>query len=109
MMAMVDQELVVQKFTREGTGVTQMFCDDELASLLDGRCVRQINHSRTEAVGAIRGLHYQRAPAAEMKLVRCMAGRVWDVAVDLRRGVRRRPQPGGSRRHRAAVDGGARR
>jgi dTDP-4-dehydrorhamnose 3,5-epimerase len=44
----------------------------------------QINHSCTEAVGAVRGLHYQHAPHAEMKLVRCFKGKVWDVAVDLR-------------------------
>ena len=36
--------------------------------------------------GTLRGLHYQHAPFAEAKLVRCTAGRVWDVAVDLRPG-----------------------
>jgi dTDP-4-dehydrorhamnose 3,5-epimerase len=35
-------------------------------------------------VGAVRGLHFQHAPHAEMKLVRCLKGKVWDVAVDLR-------------------------
>lgn len=44
----------------------------------------QINHSRTSTIGAVRGLHYQRPPNAEMKLVRCLKGRVWDVAVDIR-------------------------
>ena len=34
----------------------------------------------------MRGLHFQRAPHAEMKLVRCVRGKVWDVAVDLRSG-----------------------
>jgi dTDP-4-dehydrorhamnose 3,5-epimerase len=34
----------------------------------------------------VRGLHYQRAPYAEMKLVSCTRGAVWDVAVDLRAG-----------------------
>ncbi len=62
------------------------FCDQELASLAQGRTIRQINVSRTEAVGAIRGLHFQHPPHAEMKLVRCLQGRVWDVALDLRRG-----------------------
>ena len=61
------------------------FCDQELVSLLLGRAIRQINVSRTEAVGAIRGLHYQHPPHAEMKLVRCLRGRVWDLALDLRR------------------------
>lgn len=62
------------------------FCDLELASVLGARRIAQINHSRTRAVGAVRGLHYQLPPRAEMKLVRCLRGRVWDVAVDLRRG-----------------------
>jgi dTDP-4-dehydrorhamnose 3,5-epimerase len=37
-------------------------------------------------VGAARGLHYQHGPHAEMKLVRCLKGKVWDVAADLRAG-----------------------
>ena len=44
----------------------------------------QMNQSMTARTGSIRGLHYQRAPAAEAKLVRCVAGRVYDVLVDLR-------------------------
>lgn len=62
----------------------RLFCARELAGVLDGRRIVQINHSRTATVGAVRGLHFQRAPHAEMKLVRCLRGRVWDVAVDLR-------------------------
>lgn len=44
----------------------------------------QDNHSRS-ARGVLRGLHFQRPPHAQGKLVRCSAGRVWDVAVDVRR------------------------
>jgi len=62
----------------------RLFCASELAGVLGDRHIMQINHSRTAAVGAVRGLHFQRAPHAEMKLVRCLHGRVWDVAVDLR-------------------------
>ncbi len=43
----------------------------------------QDNHSAS-ARGVLRGLHFQRAPHAQGKLVRVSAGRVWDVAVDLR-------------------------
>lgn len=64
----------------------RLFCEHELASVVGPRRIVQINHSRTHAVGAVRGLHFQRAPRAEMKLVRCLHGRVWDVAVDLRAG-----------------------
>lgn len=64
----------------------RLFCERELTQILGDRRIVQINHSCTHAVGAIRGLHYQHPPHAEMKLVRCLKGRVWDVAVDLRRG-----------------------
>ena len=48
------------------------------------RGIAQVNLSRTESVGTIRGLHLQAPPHSEAKLVRCLLGRVWDVAVDLR-------------------------
>jgi len=48
------------------------------------RGVAQVNLSRSEAVGTIRGLHLQAPPHSEAKLVRSLRGRVWDVAVDLR-------------------------
>lgn len=48
------------------------------------RNIAQVNFSRTAAVGAIRGLHLQAAPHSEAKLVRCLKGRVFDLAVDLR-------------------------
>lgn len=63
---------------------SRLFCADELASVLEGRAIVQINHSRTAAVGAVRGMHFQYPPHAEMKFVRCLKGRVWDVTVDLR-------------------------
>jgi dTDP-4-dehydrorhamnose 3,5-epimerase len=65
---------------------TRLYCQDELSDVIGTRQIVQINHSHTKAVGAVRGLHYQRAPNAEMKLVRCIKGRVWDVALDLRAG-----------------------
>jgi dTDP-4-dehydrorhamnose 3,5-epimerase len=46
----------------------------------------QDNHSMSSQVGTLRGLHYQAPPAAQAKLVRCGRGRLWDVAVDIRRG-----------------------
>ncbi|MEW6694021.1 MAG: dTDP-4-dehydrorhamnose 3,5-epimerase [Pseudomonadota bacterium] len=62
----------------------RLFCERELAEVMGNRRIVQINHSRTQRVGAVRGLHFQYPPHAEMKLVRCLRGRVWDVAVDLR-------------------------
>ena len=65
---------------------TRLFCLDSLRLAHKGRPITQINYSMTRSVGAIRGLHYQTYPAAESKWVRCLKGRVFDVAVDLRSG-----------------------
>lgn len=46
----------------------------------------QDNHSMSHQIGTLRGLHYQAPPHAQAKLVRCGRGRLWDVAVDIRRG-----------------------
>lgn len=46
----------------------------------------QDNHSLSRRAGVLRGLHYQAPPMAQAKLVRCTRGRIWDVAVDARRG-----------------------
>lgn len=47
--------------------------------------IAQINETGTARAGTVRGLHYQNPPHAEMKLVSCVAGRILDVAVDLRK------------------------
>lgn len=46
----------------------------------------QDNQSYSSDAGTIRGLHFQAPPAAQAKLVRVLAGEIWDVAVDIRRG-----------------------
>ena len=48
--------------------------------------VLECSISTNRLAGTLRGLHLQRPPYAEAKLVRCTRGRIWDVAVDLRRG-----------------------
>jgi dTDP-4-dehydrorhamnose 3,5-epimerase len=65
---------------------SRLFCVEEQKSILSGRSIVQINQSITSAIGAVRGLHFQYPPHAEMKIVRCLRGRVFDVAVDLRKG-----------------------
>ena len=44
----------------------------------------QDNHAKSTAQGTIRGLHYQAAPLAQGKLIRCIHGAIFDVAVDIR-------------------------
>jgi dTDP-4-dehydrorhamnose 3,5-epimerase len=73
-----------RSFNDERGAFSRLFCQQELSKVIDHRRIVQINHSYTKAVGAIRGLHFQKKPYAEMKLVRCLKGKVWDVAVDLR-------------------------
>lgn len=65
---------------------SRLFCAEEETAIFGDRKIVQINHSLTRAVGAVRGMHYQKPPHAEMKIVRCLRGRVLDVAVDLRKG-----------------------
>lgn len=82
---LADLKIVQSSPHRDARGAfLRLFCAQELQSLLGQRQVAQINHSRTRRVGAVRGLHFQYPPHAEMKLIRCLRGRVWDVAVDLR-------------------------
>jgi dTDP-4-dehydrorhamnose 3,5-epimerase len=71
-------------FKDERGAFARLFCEQELSPILGGRTIVQINHSCTEALGVVRGMHFQQPPHAEMKLVRCLKGKVWDVAVDLR-------------------------
>ena len=64
--------------------LTRLFCAETFARAVPGLRFVQVNHSITRLRGTIRGLHFQRPPAAEWKLIRCLRGRVFDVAVDLR-------------------------
>ena len=62
----------------------RFFCEKELDVILEGKHIVNINFSRTKQAGSIRGMHYQTFPYAEMKFVRCMKGKIFDVAVDIR-------------------------
>ncbi len=64
----------------------RLFCADELVGAGWVWPIVQINRTRTERRGTIRGMHFQRPPAAEAKLVTCVGGAVFDVALDLRDG-----------------------
>lgn len=77
-------EVVPQKLADERGFFARSFCEQEFAEQgISFRSV-QCNISYNEAKGTLRGMHYQVAPKAEPKLVRCTAGVIYDVAVDLR-------------------------
>jgi dTDP-4-dehydrorhamnose 3,5-epimerase len=64
----------------------RFFCEKEFGDAgLETQFV-QINNSLTAKKGTLRGLHYQLPPAAEVKVVRCLRGALYDVIVDLRAG-----------------------
>jgi dTDP-4-dehydrorhamnose 3,5-epimerase len=63
---------------------SRLFCEGSLSVFDQPFHIRQINHSCTREQGSVRGLHYQKAEQPEAKLITCLRGEVWDVAVDLR-------------------------
>ena len=75
-----------ESFNDERGMFARLFCSSALEELMEGRSIKQINTSYTKSKGSIRGLHFQAPPRSEMKLIRCLKGAVWDVAVDLRSG-----------------------
>jgi dTDP-4-dehydrorhamnose 3,5-epimerase len=61
------------------------YCKKEFEEIGHTKEWVQLNHSFTKKKGAIRGMHYQIPPYSEIKMVRCIAGRVYDVIVDIRK------------------------
>ena len=61
------------------------FCENEMKDILGNRHIKNVNFSRTVKKGSIRGMHFQKPPYAEMKMVRCIRGRILDVVVDIRK------------------------
>lgn len=64
--------------------LSRLFCDQELAVVGWFKPIAQINHTYTAKKGTIRGMHFQIPPNSEMKLVSCLRGEIFDVAVDVR-------------------------
>jgi dTDP-4-dehydrorhamnose 3,5-epimerase len=62
------------------------FCAEEFAAQGLETAFPQTNHSRNRRAGTLRGMHYQKAPHEEVKLVRVVRGAIHDVIVDLRPG-----------------------
>jgi dTDP-4-dehydrorhamnose 3,5-epimerase len=72
---------------RDNRGMfVRTFAGEEFARIGHSDPIAQVNHSTTLKKGAIRGMHYQVEPMAEIKIVRCLRGEVFDVIVDLRAG-----------------------
>ena len=63
----------------------RIFCKKDFKEIKHKKEFVQINHSITLKKGTIRGFHYQVKPSNEIKIVRCLEGKIFDVIVDLRK------------------------
>jgi len=61
------------------------WCHEEFEEMGLDSTILQINNSFSAQKGTLRGLHFQRPPKAETKVVRCIKGAIWDVIVDIRK------------------------
>jgi dTDP-4-dehydrorhamnose 3,5-epimerase len=77
---LIDMELL----SDERGFFARTYCVDEFAAQGLGTPLRQCSVSHNTRKGTLRGLHYQSAPHEEHKLVRCTAGAIFDVIVDIR-------------------------
>jgi dTDP-4-dehydrorhamnose 3,5-epimerase len=74
----------LEPFTDERGWFARTFCKKEFDQIGHSAEWVQLNHSSTNDKGTIRGMHFQYPPHSEIKLVRCIAGAVYDVIIDLR-------------------------
>ena len=85
--ALAGAYLIETEPQRDGRGLfARTFCAREFEQHRLATAFVQCNTSFSSRRGTLRGLHYQLPPAGEIKLVRCTAGAIWDVIVDLRAG-----------------------
>ena len=79
-------KIVERKFFSDNRGSLLKVFEDQDAERLSFRPkIKQINVVETREIGTIRGMHVQPFPFAEMKLVTCLKGLVFDVVIDLRK------------------------
>lgn len=64
----------------------RLYGSEDLVNLIGLRRIEQVNRTSTARCGTLRGLHFQNPPFLEAKLVTCLQGEIFDVALDLRRG-----------------------
>lgn len=75
----------LQPLNDERGWFVRTYCKDEFSKIGHNKQWVQLNHSYTKLKGSVRGMHYQLPPFREIKLVRCIAGSVYDVVVDVRK------------------------
>lgn len=79
-------KVVERKPIHDGRGfLSRIFCINQFRNIGFTKPIIQINQTLTKEKGVVRGMHFQNSPYEEMKLVSCLQGQVWDVAIDLRK------------------------
>lgn len=79
-------QLVQRQLIEDSRGfLSRLYCTEEFKATGAFPSIAQLNHTLTRRKGTVRGMHYQRHPHAESKLVSCLRGEIFDMAVDLRR------------------------
>ena len=63
----------------------RVFCKNEFQEIGHSKEIVNINHSATKMKASIRGMHFQYPPKAEVKIIKCIKGSIFDVAIDLRK------------------------
>ena len=63
----------------------RLFCEEDFAKIGLAKKIVNINHTYTKKKGTIRGFHFQYPPSSETKIVICLKGSIYDVAVDIRK------------------------
>jgi len=74
----------LEPFEDERGSFSRILCQDEFAAAGISLLVAQANLATSKRAGVLRGLHYHEKPVHEQKLVRCVAGAVFDVLFDMR-------------------------
>jgi dTDP-4-dehydrorhamnose 3,5-epimerase len=84
-----DVRVIVPRCHQDARGLfSEVWRDDALLKAGIGLRFVQENHAVSFAAGTLRGLHFQIGDSAQAKLIRCVRGSIFDVAVDIRRGSR---------------------
>ena len=79
--------VIQRKPIEDGRGFfCRFYCAEEFREAGLRKPIVQINHTFTRKKGTVRGLHFQYPPHAEAKIVNCLKGEIFDVAVDIRQG-----------------------
>lgn len=74
-----------EPFSDERGMFFRFYCRKEFHKINHSKEWVQLNHSITNIKGTIRGMHYQKPPFSEIKMVKCIRGSVFDIIIDIRK------------------------